>query len=383
MVGALTAAVPDVLSPRIPVPACSVNVVTEFSEFVALEADWNHAVERSGIAHPFLRHEWLRTWWECFGGGCRLHLVVVRTDGRIAAIAPLLCDTTHSYGMSFRRVRLLQNDHTPRADFIIAEQPDVCYRAIWNALFERRDLWDVLQLNQIPEGSPTLDRMSSLAAARGCLTGLWQSDDAPYLQLAGNWDEYYDGLSAKFRQNLRNRLSRLTRIGEPVFETVCDAAALPSALEDAFRLEASGWKAQEGTAIDADPAVRRFYETLARRAAEQGWLRLLFLSANGNRLAAAYGAAYENTLFLIKTGYDPAYAQCSPFKLLTYYAVKNAYAEGLTTLDFLGAAEPWKLEWTPTAGGHRWLFVFGDTHKARLLHRAKFRVAPALKRWSA
>ena len=34
---------------------------------------------------------------------------------------------------------------------------------------------------------------------------------------------------------------------------------------------------------------------------------------------------------------------------------------GLTEVDFLGDAEPWKLEWTSTGRGHDWLFVFGDT----------------------
>lgn len=382
MVGALTAAATlDAPSTLGTAPACSVQVVTNEAEFIALEPEWNDAVERARIPHPFLRHEWLRTWWECFGAGCRLHIVIVRSGNRIAAIAPLLSDTTHMYGMSIRRVRLMQNDHTPRADLIVAEQREACYRAIWNALFERRDLWDVLHLNQIPVGSPTLDAMSSLAATHGCLTGVWRSGDSPYIPLAGSWDQYHNGLSAKFRQNLRNRLSRLTRIGEPAVETIRDVATLAAGLEDAFRLEASGWKAQEGTAIDADPSVHEFYARLAPRALEHGWLRLLFLTSNGVRVATAYSACYENTLFLLKTGYDPAYAQCSPFKLLTGFAVQHAYAEGLTEVDFLGDAEPWKLEWTSAARAHHWLFVYADTPRARLLHHAKFRLAPALKRW--
>ena len=102
---------------------------------------------------------------------------------------------------------------------------------------------------------------------------------------------------------------------------------------------------------------------------------------NGQRIATSYGSVYANRLFLFKTGYDPAFAQCSPFKLLTYHAVRNAYAEGLTEVDFLGDAEPWKLEWTTTARPHDWLYVFAGTGRARLLHRAKFQLVPAVKRW--
>jgi CelD/BcsL family acetyltransferase involved in cellulose biosynthesis len=362
--------------------ALSVNVVTDEAGFLALEAEWNDAVARARIAHPFLRHEWLRTWWECFGAGSRLHVVVVRIDGRIAAIAPLLEETSRMYGMPVRRLRLLHNDHSPRADFIVAEQAERSYRAIWNALYDARDRWDVLQLSQVPEESPTRDAISSLAAEHGCLTGLWRSGDAPYLRLTGSWDEYYQGLNAKFRQNLRNRMSRLTRLGKPALETLRDQSAL-AALEDVFRLEASGWKEDAGTSICADPAVHRFYARLAERASEQGWLQLLFLTVNGERIATSYGARYGGRLFLCKTGYDPTHAPCSPFKLLTCLAVQHAFAEGLSEVDFLGDAEPWKLEWTAATRAHQWLFVFAGSSRARFLHHTKFRLAPLLKRWSA
>ena len=76
-----------------------------------------------------------------------------------------------------------------------------------------------------------------------------------------------------------------------------------------------------------------------------------------------------------------SYAKCSPFKLLTYFALRDAFDRGLTEFDFLGDAEPWKLEWTTTTRPHEWLFIFSDTSRARLLYPIKFRMVPALKRW--
>jgi CelD/BcsL family acetyltransferase involved in cellulose biosynthesis len=380
MAGTMTAFVDTPMVPR-PVPVCSVQTVTDEAAFLALEAEWNEAVERAQITHPFLRHEWLRTWWECFGDGCQLHILIVRAGGRIVAIAPLLSDTTRMYGISIRRLRLLHNDHTPRADFIVADRAEESYRAIWTALHEERDRWDVLQLSQVPQQSRTPAFMSTLAIAAGCSTGVWRSSDAPYLELRGTWDQYFEGLTSKFRQNLRNRLTRLNRLGEPALETLRDRAALVDAREDAFRLEASGWKMDEGTSICSDAAVHRFYTLLTERAADHGWLRLLFLTVNGQRIATSYGSVYANRLFLFKTGYDPAFAPCSPFKLLTYHAVRDAYAEGLTEVDFLGDADPWKLEWATIARPHDWLYVFAGTGRARLLHHTKFQVVPAVKRW--
>ena len=136
--------------------------------------------------------------------------------------------------------------------------------------------------------------------------------------------------------------------------------------DDAWRLEASGWKKESGTAITSDPAVHRFYASLIERGTAAGWLHLLFLRVGDTRIATSYGATFDGRLMLFKTGYDPDYATCSPFKLLTYFALQDAYAKGLVELDFLGDAEPWKMEWTSTVRGHDWMFVFARNGRARV-----------------
>ena len=362
-------------------PAVTTHVVTEVDEFVALEHEWNEAVARARVPHPFLRHEWCRTWWESFGGTRRLHIVVVRSGGAIISIAPLMIEQVHMYGLPIRRLDLLQNDHTPRADWIIAGERPQAYAAIWSALRETRDQWDLLQLSRLPDDSPTGETVAALARRDGCQIGTWRGDVSPYLTLTGTWDSYHASLSAKFRSNLRNRFTRLARFGEPRLEIVENVDA--TARDDAWRLEASGWKAASQTSIASDPAVRRFYTRLADCAADRGWLRLMFLTVGGRRIATSYGACFDRRLFLFKTGYDPDYAACSPFKLLTCDAIRSAYAEGLQEVDFLGDAEPWKLEWTSTSRVHDWLFVFAGTRRARLLHALKFQVVPELKQWRA
>jgi CelD/BcsL family acetyltransferase involved in cellulose biosynthesis len=274
---------------------------------------------------------------------------------------------------------LLQNDHTPRADVIVADSEDDSYHAIWQTLKDGARHWDVLQLSQLPEESGSRDMFRRLAAFDGQQTGVWESGAAPYLMLRSTWSAYKERLSAKFRQNLRNRMGRLAQFGEPRFEVISDPAAIRASHADAERLEESGWKATEGTAIRADHAVRRFYTLLTERADECAWLRLLFLSVGGQRIAGAYAALYANRLFLLKTGYDPAFAKCSPFKLLTYFAIEYAFSHGLSELDFLGDTEPWKLEWTSTTRPHDWLFVFAGTPRGRLLHPLKFQFVPALR----
>lgn len=358
----------------------SVDVISDPIAFEGMESVWNETVERASLAHPFLRHEWVRTWWESFGADGRLHIIVVRSAGRILAIAPLMWDTTWMYGVPVRRLRLLQNDHTPRTDIIVAERPQDSYRAIWQSLLDISGQWDVLQLSQIPSASQTLSTLLSLAADGDHATGTWKSDDSPYLSLDYTWDSYCAGLAPKLKQNLRNRWSRLETVGHTTLQVLEDRSDVQAASDEALHLEASGWKYGAGTAVGSDPWTHHFYTTLARRAADRGWLRLLFLTVNNRRIATAYSACYRDRLMFLKTGYDPAFAKYSPFTLLTHAALRDAFAARLAEVDFLGNSEPWKREWTKTARPHDWLFIFGHTLRGRLVHQLKFRLKPAVSR---
>jgi CelD/BcsL family acetyltransferase involved in cellulose biosynthesis len=357
----------------------TIETVSEERAFLQLADEWDETVARAHVPHPFLSHDWMRTWWECFGRGAQLHIVIVRSQGAIAAIAPLLLERAWMYGMPVRRLRLLQNDHSHRADFIVAGDPESSYRAIWSALFAERQAWDVLQLSQLAPETATLETMTALAGADGCATGVWRGGSAPYLSIRGTESQFFAGLSAKFRQNLRNRMTRLTKVGQPSLEIVGDAG-VADAVQDAIRLEESGWKRSEGTAISADPALRRFYGLLAERLSQRDQLRVMFLNVAGRRIATSYSIQDRGRLFLCKTGYDPEYNTCSPFKLLMHFIVRYAYAEGLDEVDLLGDFEPWKEEWTETSRPHDWLFVFSDSNRARVLYPLKFQLAPAVKR---
>jgi CelD/BcsL family acetyltransferase involved in cellulose biosynthesis len=360
----------------------SVETITDWPSFLRLEPWWNDTVARAAVPHPFLRHEWLRTWWECFGEGCVLNVLIARAGRRIQAIAPFLSESAHMYGVPIRRLRLWHNDQTPRADIILADGADDSYRAIWKHLLDRRAQWDVVQLGQLPAESKTRAGLSGLAAADGFASGVWQSGSSPYVAVSGTWDAYEAGLTPKFRQNIRNRLARVRKFGEPGLELVdrtSGATAIDAACDEAVRLEAAAWKRTAGTAICSDSAVDRLYRLFARRAAARGWLRLLFLRVGGRRIAASYSLCYHGRLFIFKTGYDPEYEKCSPFKLLAYFVLRDAFNAGLTEVDFLGDPEPWKLEWTPTTRPHDWLFIFSGSLRARLLFPLKFRVVPAIR----
>src|SRR5215210_4686090 len=82
-----------------------VELIQDYPSFVALEPVWNRLVDEAGIDHPFLRHEWVRTWWDCFKPEGSLFIVLVTEGSKTVAIAPLMLDHGRMYGFPVRRLR--------------------------------------------------------------------------------------------------------------------------------------------------------------------------------------------------------------------------------------------------------------------------------------
>jgi len=90
--------------------------------------EWNDLVDRTPDSdNVFLRHEWFRAWWEGFGRGKELLVLLIRSGGRLIAIAPLMRCWASYHGAPMRLVSLITNDHTNRSDLIVTE-PGVGYR---------------------------------------------------------------------------------------------------------------------------------------------------------------------------------------------------------------------------------------------------------------
>ncbi|MBI3128609.1 MAG: GNAT family N-acetyltransferase [Candidatus Tectomicrobia bacterium] len=362
------------------IPAYRVETVTDYDELVRLGPWWDRMVEEAGIDHPFLSHDWICTWWECFGEGKEIHILLVKEGGELKGIAPMMLSRERMYGLPVRRLGFAYHAHGLRCDFIVAREAEGVHLAIWNHILGNMDKWDVLEFGQLPAESRTFKELAEAAGGEGVLAETWESTRSPYIRI-GDWESYFRGLPRKHRANLRNRRKRLARLGPLRFEEIVSGEDIGKALEDGFRLEAAAWKGEAGTAMICRPEVRRLYAKFAERTARRGWLCLHFMSVGQRRIAFGYSLYYKNRLYWLKSGYDPAFAAYSPSNLLFSTVLRNAFERGLVECDLLGFDEDWKLRWTRELRSHRWLFVLPKTRHGRLLHAVKFQLVSRLKKW--
>jgi CelD/BcsL family acetyltransferase involved in cellulose biosynthesis len=205
---------------------------------------------------------------------------------------------------------------------------------------------------------------------------------SPYVAIEGSWADYERQLSRSRRKALRRNHRRLEREGRVDVEIVDGSESLELRLAEAYAIESSGWKGDNGTAIVSHPSTRRFYGDVARWGAERDFLRLAFLRLDGCAIAFDYALQHEGVWYSLKAGYDDGFRPFGPGALLLREELAQAFSAGLTRFDLLGDEDAFKLSWTYSSTQRMRLRAFTSTMSGRLaraLVQADDRLRPAMR----
>ena len=172
----------------------------------------------------------------------------------------------------------------------------------------------------------------------------------PRILLDDSWRVPESHFNSRRRSDFRRMSRRAQGLGEVSFEILTpDEAGIDALLDDAFEVEANNWKGRSGTAISQDARTEAFYRAYARRAMNAGILRLCFMRIDGRAAAMQFAVECENRFWLIKVGYDDAFAHASPGNLLMRETISHAAAKGLEAYEFLGKEAEWTKLWAGDA----------------------------------
>jgi CelD/BcsL family acetyltransferase involved in cellulose biosynthesis len=307
-----------------------VSIATDLD---ALACEWEQLAQRVD-GSPFLRPGWILPWLRAFGTGTP-EVVTIRREGELVGVLP----------MQRRRGRLVSaaNWHSPMFGPLVED--DDARDQLLQELFGSGGS---VELSLLDGQSDIVGRLTRAANAAGRLVVQRSIAACPVIDLHGSFEDYEHRLSRNRRKSLRRGGRALEAWGHVSFGVHAGLDGLDDALEEAFRVEASGWKGRRGTAIGSRPETRRFYTEVAHWAAEQGWLRISFLRLNGKAIACDYSIEFEGTSYSLKSGYDERHRACGPGALLLREQLRDCFERGLTRLELLGVADPFKLSWTDT-----------------------------------
>lgn len=313
------------------------------ARLVALREEWSALLDAAAGPSPFLAPEWLLPWWRAFGGR-RTPWILEARDGR-GGLAGLLLLVGGAGPLGLRRWSLLGNGVTGADGLdVLARAADgpAVREALARALAGAGD-WDVLDLEDLPCGSPTVAALRTAAGARGATVTAERGFVCPGFAVRGAFATHLAAVPRRETYGRRVRwLGRQPGFRIDVAETPAEA---PAALEDFLRLHRLRWEAEGGSSGIPPGPVEDFHREVAPLLAARGWLRLYRLHVGGQAVAAVYGIEAGRRFHYYQSGYDPAWKPRSPGLVLVGRTVEDAYARGLTDYDFLRGVEPYKLEW--------------------------------------
>ncbi|MGC2800321.1 MAG: GNAT family N-acetyltransferase, partial [Candidatus Acidiferrum sp.] len=276
--------------------------ISSDSEFRALQGEWDQLVERSSAQTVFLTWEWLSSWWSAYGTGKRLFILIARGEqGECCGIAPLYLERS---GM--HRVLRFIGDGTYDSDyldFIAAQgQESLVLAGLFEYLQQSRRDWDVLQLNEIPETSLSLDFLRGLNTASRWLLRQEQVP-AGVRSLPSTWEEFLQTLKSRFRTSVRACLRNLDS-WSGAFEVLSAEIDISVWLSELYDLHSGRWSLRQQHGVFAKQSKRDFYERMARAFFHRGWLHMTRWRVNGVSLAYQFGFVYAGTYHLLQEGFD-------------------------------------------------------------------------------
>ena len=322
-----------------------IKVFRSFTKAETISEQWNELLSCCSASHvPFLRYEYLSTWWRTLGGGewknGELFIVLAREEsGALIGIAPLFF--AHNREGEPALLLLGSIEISDYLDFIASatEIPEFIEALFDLVASDQAPAWQALDFYNLADTSPTLAALQEAAEKRGWAYQQQQLQPCPYIPLPGDWEAYLASIDKKQRHEIRRKMRRAEENDPPArWYIVDDEAALDSEVEDFLSLMAQ------------DPDKERFLTQVMRTqmreavhaAFKAGWLQLAFMEVGGQKAAGYLNFDYAGHIWVYNSGLNFGLRELSPGWVLLGNLLKWANDHQRQSFDFMRGDEDYK-----------------------------------------
>lgn len=308
----------------------SAEVIKEAADLDALSDEWRQLAVAAGNA--FLTPEWFAAWAKHYGQRSSPFVVTVRDrPGHLVGLLPL--------------ARTNRTIHFAGAN--VGDWFGPLVRAGCDADVARAAARAIATASRAPVVLHNVDRSASWiqalmdAAPRQRNRLQLQENVIPFIPLPATWEEFANERSRNFRSQVGRKERKLLRSHAARFRLACDPNLIATDMKTFFALHESRWAATGGSTLTRG-AVQSYHADFAEAALRQGWLRLWFLEAQGQDVAAWYGWRVGDRYFYFNGGWDPAWSDASVGLVLMAHSIRSAIEEGAAEYNFLLGDEDYK-----------------------------------------
>lgn len=332
------------------------------TELEKLRPEWDSLLERSRNSAIFQTPQWLLPYYGYYGTR-QMRTLAVRNQGVLVGLAPL--EIAHMYGLPLKRLQFIGNGATDYLDFILdsSHEPEVLEILI-SYLEKKSNCWDIMDLQQIPEGSPTIAYWKNRITKGPLKTSISPEEPCPILPLPDSWDTFLQSLGKKTRWNIRY-YERVARRDHDLQIAPLADYEIKEGMDALFRLHANRWRKRGLPGVLAGTRRKKFHRDVAKNFAARGWLRLYALKLDGMIQAVLYCFFYRGKAYYYLGGFEPSLSKLSLGTILTSHVIKDSVENGIHHFDFLRGDEPYKSRWTQVKKMNHRILMMKPSMKSR------------------
>lgn len=176
------------------------------------------------------------------------------------------------------------------------------------------------------------------------------------IRLTGEFEPYWKARGRYFVDDLRRQTRRLEEQGIRIeFSVERQPGRVAECIGEYGRLEATGWKGTEGTAVTAENQQGRFYRDVLEKFCTKGEGAIYRLLFSGKVVATDLCLERNGMMAVLKIAYDESLAGISPGKFLHREILRQLFQEqNIEVVEWYGRLHEWqkKLDSSPRTMFH-------------------------------
>lgn len=319
-------------TPVIAHPHQEVQEINRFEDLKELQPVWRRLLDATPGATFFQSYEWLETYWRFYGAGQKLRVLVVSRNGEPSGIVPL---TVIGEATRIGRVKVLTYPLHDWGSFYgpIGADPGGALAAALSHIKRSRRDWEMLDLRWVdPRADAGRTPQALLEAGFPALAADWAH--SPLVEIEGDWNQYLEGRSPKFRSTLRRYEKKLAALGEVTFlryRSSDSGGGDPrwDLYDVCVSIAEQSWQGASTTGTTlSHGSVRDYLRATHEAAARFGAVEMNILSLSGRPIGFCYNYFHAGQSFGLRKGSLPEFSSDGAPTVLTARVLEDSFIRG-------------------------------------------------------
>ncbi len=309
--------------------------IQDHRKFKEIPDVWNEVLHSSEQDCPFLTHEWISSWWECFSEDNSLEALLFKDEKENpVGVAPLMIqDNTLRF--------IASEEVSDYCDFVyIKGYEEEFYESLFEYFKTIQSNIEKIELMNMQSSSSTLVYLPRLASKHGFTCSKEEVEVAPVLELPSSYEDYLGNLSKKKRHELRRKLRRIESLDGIRVERITDSKNLRTYLDRFIAIHKQGSSAK--AKFWEKPKMTDFFHEMANRFSLREWIELKVLFYEERILAALLNFSYSDCIYFYNVAFDRDFARYSPGIFLFDHSIREAISTRKKSVNFLRGREEYK-----------------------------------------